>query len=74
MNAHADEIAGHTKEVAGIIAGDDELKAEGRAERRSAEVEGKVDAATEKVGAGIDTAQEHVDGLFHRFSRWVRRS
>ena len=74
MNARADEVAGHAKEVAGIASGDDALKAEGRSERRTAELDGKVEAAADKVGSGVDATKEKVDGLFARLSRWVRRS
>lgn len=74
MNTHADEVAGHAKEVTGIITGDDKLKAEGRNERTKAELAGKVDDAADKVGSGIEATQEKVDGLFHRLTHWVRRS
>ena len=74
MNAHADEVAGHAKEVAGIVTGDDQLKAEGRDQRVGAEIDGKVDAAAKHVAAGLDATQHKVDGLFTRLTRWVRRS
>jgi uncharacterized protein YjbJ (UPF0337 family) len=74
MNAQAHEISGHAKEVAGIVTGDDELKAEGRDERVAAQVEGAVDDAAKHVDAGIGATQDKVDGLFARLSHWVRRS
>lgn len=74
MNAHADEVKGHAKEVAGIVTGDDELKAQGRDERVAAQVEGKVDDAATHVEAGLHSTQRKVDGLFARLTRWVRRS
>jgi len=74
MNAHADEVAGHAKEVAGIVTGDDQLKAEGRDQRVGAEIDGKVDAAPTPGAAGLDATQHKVDGLFTRLTRWVRRS
>lgn len=74
MNAHANEVAGHAKEVAGIVSGDDKRKAEGRSERLGARVDGFVDDATKHVEAGLAATQTKVDGLFRRITRWVRRS
>ena len=74
MDAHAEEVAGHAKEVAGIVSGDDKLKAEGRNQRRGAELDSSIDDAAKHVEAGIDATQVKVDSLFHRLTRWVRRS
>jgi uncharacterized protein YjbJ (UPF0337 family) len=74
MNAQSDEVAGHAKEVAGIVTGDDKLKAEGRNERIGAQIDGSIDDAAKHVASGLDVTQAKVDGLFHRLTRWVRRS
>jgi uncharacterized protein YjbJ (UPF0337 family) len=74
MNAQSDEVSGHAKEVAGIITGDDKLKAEGRNRRLGAELDGSLDDAAKHVEAGLAATQTKVDGLFQRLTRWVHRS
>ncbi|MCB0870955.1 MAG: CsbD family protein [Solirubrobacterales bacterium] len=44
-----DEIKGRAKEAAGAVAGDDELKNEGKTDQAAASVKEKVEGAVDKV-------------------------
>ena len=45
----ADKLKGHTKEAAGDLTGDDDLKREGKVDRASGGVKDKVGDAADKV-------------------------
>jgi uncharacterized protein YjbJ (UPF0337 family) len=75
MNAKSEQIAGHVKEATGIALDDDDLKAEGKAQRLGAEVDEKTEAVKAKVDEKtdelkakaehvVDVTQEKVDGAF----------
>lgn len=74
MNQQSDEFAGRAKEATGIITRNEALEAKGREDRATAQLNGAIDNATSHVDAGLGHAQEKVDGVFRRLSRWVRRS
>ncbi len=58
MNAQSEQIKGHAKSVAGIVTGDDELKAKGDTETKTAETVGRIDAAKDKAGDALDAAKD----------------
>jgi uncharacterized protein YjbJ (UPF0337 family) len=62
MGAKSDRVKGHAKEAAGSLAGDKDLEAEGKADRRAGEAKEKVDHAKDKVDDVIDKAK----GVLHR--------
>lgn len=45
----ADKLKGHTKEAAGEVSGDDDLKREGKIDRASGSVKDKVGEASDKL-------------------------
>lgn len=61
MGAQSDQVTGRAKEAAGILTGNDDLEAEGKADRLSGEVEEKIDHAQDKAEEVLDTAKEKVD-------------
>jgi uncharacterized protein YjbJ (UPF0337 family) len=73
MSAKSDQVKGKAKQAAGIITGNKNLEAEGKADRRSAgakekvehaksKIEGVLDTAEEKIKAGIDKAKDSRPG------------
>jgi len=58
----ADEAKGRIKEAAGVLAGDEDLESEGRADRIAGEMKGKVEHAKDKVEEIID----HAKSALHR--------
>jgi uncharacterized protein YjbJ (UPF0337 family) len=51
---YADESKGRLKEAAGSLAGDDDLKDEGKADQARASLKDKVDRAADKVKDALD--------------------
>jgi uncharacterized protein YjbJ (UPF0337 family) len=49
MGATGDKLKGQGKEAVGDLTGDEELKAEGKADRQAGELKEKVDEAIDKV-------------------------
>ncbi|HYO85142.1 MAG TPA: CsbD family protein [Dermatophilaceae bacterium] len=58
MGATSDKIQGQGKQAAGIVTGDQDLEAEGKADRQVGEAEEKLDAAKEKFEDAKDKAAE----------------
>jgi uncharacterized protein YjbJ (UPF0337 family) len=58
MGAKSDQVKGKVKEAAGSLTGDDDLEAEGKADRRAGEVKEKLDHAKDKVDDVIDKAKD----------------
>lgn len=69
LSDKAQEFAGHAKEAAGDFTGDDNLRAEGVADKAEAEVKQKVDdvkqAVTEKASDIADSAQDKAVEVKH---------
>jgi uncharacterized protein YjbJ (UPF0337 family) len=61
MSAKSDQVKGHAKEAAGILAGDKDLESEGKTDRRAGEAEEKIDHARDKVEEAIDKAKGNAD-------------
>ena len=62
MGAKSDQVKGQAKEAAGSLTGDEDLEAEGKADRRAGEAKEKLDHARDKVDEVIDSAK----GALHR--------
>ncbi len=73
MNAQSDQIKGHAKSVAGIVTGDDELKARGDTETKTAETVGRIDAAKDKAGDVLDAAKDKLDDIAEAAKKSVHR-
>lgn len=54
MGARSDQVKGRTKEAIGDLTGNEDLKSEGTADRRSGETKEKLGRATEKIEEVID--------------------
>jgi uncharacterized protein YjbJ (UPF0337 family) len=61
MGATSDQVKGHAKEVAGIVAGDKELQSEGKSDRMAGEAQANVDHGVHTVEDGLDTARNAAD-------------
>jgi uncharacterized protein YjbJ (UPF0337 family) len=61
MGAQSDQVAGKAKQAAGIITGNEELEAEGKAERHSGEAKEKIEHAKGKIEDALDTAEEKLE-------------
>ncbi|HEY5183818.1 MAG TPA: CsbD family protein [Actinomycetes bacterium] len=61
MGAKSDQVKGHAKEAAGILAGDKDLESEGKTDRRAGEAEEKIADAQDKVEQAIDTTKNKVE-------------
>jgi uncharacterized protein YjbJ (UPF0337 family) len=61
MNAQSEEVTGHIKEIAGLMADDPDLKKEGSKQRRAAVVQGKVEEVRDVLAGVVDGAQDKVN-------------
>ena len=61
MSGKSDQVKGHLKETAGIVTGDDELQAEGKADQRTGKTEEKIDHAKDKVEEVVDKTKDKVE-------------
>jgi uncharacterized protein YjbJ (UPF0337 family) len=59
MGEKTDQAKGRVKEAAGDLTNDDDLKREGKVERKAGEVK-------EKVGDAVDKVKDKVDDVLHR--------
>jgi uncharacterized protein YjbJ (UPF0337 family) len=60
MGAKTDRIQGKTKEVTGIVTGDEELEARGTADRTMGETEEKIDEVKDRVKNFLNDAVDKV--------------
>ncbi|MGV9413556.1 CsbD family protein [Nocardia sp. NPDC003693] len=58
----AEEFKGRAKEAAGSLTGDEDLKAEGKADQGSSKVKQHVDEAAEKVKDAAESVKEKLQG------------
>lgn len=58
----ADHLKGRAKEAAGAATGNDDLKAEGRADQGLADAKEKVAKAADKVKDGVDAVKDKLSG------------
>ena len=61
MGAKGDQVKGQAKEAVGSLIGDEDLEAEGKADRRAGEAKEKVDDAKDKVEDLVDKAKDKVE-------------
>jgi uncharacterized protein YjbJ (UPF0337 family) len=59
-DARYDEAKGRAKEAVGSLAGDEELKEEGRTDQRAASVKEKVDEAGTKIKDKVDDVKRRL--------------
>ena len=58
MGATSDKIQGQAKEVAGIVTGDEDLEAQGKADRQVGEAEEKLDEVKDRVEEFVDEVKD----------------
>ena len=73
MGAKGAQVKGHAKEAAGILTGDKELEAKGKAERFAGEAEEQRERLTGTIEGWIDRVQDAVDSLFAKAKDFVQR-
>jgi len=66
MGENLDKATGRVKQAAGDLAGDDDLKADGKADELAGETKGVVDDLKEKAEDAIDFVKDKVNGLRDR--------
>ena len=60
MGSQADDLKGRAKEAAGDLAGDRDLKREGKADQAGAQVKEKLEQAKDKGAEMVDKVKENV--------------
>jgi uncharacterized protein YjbJ (UPF0337 family) len=73
MGAESDQVKGKVKEAAGMVTGDKDLEAEGKADRRAGEAKEKVDEAKDKVQEVLDKAKDKVEGVIDKAKDTLHR-
>ena len=58
MGAKSDQVKGKAKEAAGSLTGDEDLEAEGKADRRAGKAKEKLGHAKDKLDDVIDKAKD----------------
>ena len=58
MGTTSDKVQGQAKEVAGIVTGDKDLEAEGKADRQIGEAEEKIDDVKDRVEGFVDEVKD----------------
>ena len=66
MGSTSDQIKGKAKEAAGVVTGDEQLEAEGKADRRGGEAKEKVEHALHEVEQKAGEAIDKVKEALHR--------
>ena len=73
MGARSDQVKGKAKQAAGIITGDKNLEAEGKADRRSGEVKKQVEHVKGKVEDVLDTVDKNVGAVLDKVKAALTR-
>ena len=74
MSAQSDQAKGHAKEAAGLIAGDEELQAQGKAERVAGAAQERTDKVKDMVESGLVTVQHTLNKVLSKAKKAVRGS
>ncbi len=61
MSSNFDDAKGRIKEAAGDLTDDDDLKADGKADRAGAKVKGFAEDMKDKVNDGVDAVKDKLD-------------
>jgi len=73
MSAQSDQAKGHAKEAAGLLTGNEDLQAEGRAERVAGETQERVDSVKERAEGVREKVQHTVDDTLEKARDAVHR-
>ena len=66
MGATSDKVQGQAKEVAGIVTGDKDLEAEGKADRQTGEAEEKIDDVKDRVEGFVDEVKDNAEEVVEK--------
>lgn len=73
MSGKSDQVKGHLKETAGIVTGDKDLQAEGKADQRTGETKEKIDNAKDKVEEVVDKTKDKIEEVVDKTKDAVHR-
>jgi uncharacterized protein YjbJ (UPF0337 family) len=73
MSGQSDQVKGHLKETAGIVTGDKDLQAEGKADQRTGETKEKIDHAKDKVEEVVDKTKDKIEEVVDKTKDAVQR-
>ena len=71
MTTRTDKVAGHAKEVAGIVTNDKDLEKKGTTQRKTAETQAKVDEAQNRLVRVVAKGQDWVNTGFDKVKTLV---
>jgi uncharacterized protein YjbJ (UPF0337 family) len=74
MSAQSDQAKGHAKEAAGLLTGDEDLQAEGKAERVAGETQEQTDKVKDTVEGGLDKVQHALNDVLDKAKQAVHRT
>ena len=74
MGGESDQVKGQAKEAIGGLIGDEDLEAEGKADRRAGEAKEKIEHAKDKVEEVIDKAKDKVEEVIDKAKDAAHRS
>jgi uncharacterized protein YjbJ (UPF0337 family) len=66
MGAKGDQAKGRVEEAVGSLIGDEDLEAEGKADRRAGEGKEKIENAKDKIEDAIDTAKDKLEDVIDK--------
>lgn len=61
MSGKSDQVKGRAKEATGVLTGDSDLEAEGKADRLAGEAKEKIDHVKDKVDEVIDKVKDKLE-------------
>lgn len=73
MSAQSDQAKGHAKEAAGLLTGNEELQAEGKAERVAGETQEKLDKVKDKAEGALDKVQDALNDVLDKAKHAVHK-
>ena len=73
MSAQSDQAKGHAKEAAGLLAGNEDLQAKGKAERVAGETQEQTDKVKDTVEGGLDKVQHALNDVLDKAKQAVHR-
>jgi uncharacterized protein YjbJ (UPF0337 family) len=74
MGAQSEQVKGHAKEAAGLITGNEDLRAEGRTERVAGEAQEQVDKVKDQVAGGLDKVQRMLNEALDKAKKSLHRT
>jgi uncharacterized protein YjbJ (UPF0337 family) len=73
MGAQSDQVKGKVEQAAGVLTGNDDLEAEGKADRRAGETKEKVEHAKGKIEEVVEKAESKVEEVIDKAKNALHR-